>query len=348
MSTDSASETTPEKPKSLVEKMGAALPVGLTALATVFAGMSTAALQQSMYWKSQAAQDQSRAANQWSLAGFKRERALIMQTTASQLRALAGYALPDLSSANLPSIKIKPDESNADQKRKEFQEVQAKALEWLKKKSVPPSPLPEIGDENIVTVQKAIESREPETEILKIAARIKFESINKVIDDAEKKSEQYDKEWGPIIAAAAEIASNFGGEKTDNGERNPNISGKTNLPDDPSPTPDEKTKPSGKNEARIARQASGYDLEERRYRAESRLNQGIGYLYDVRVKVSSAESDKHRRKYQLFFYAMLGAQIGATISALSLANRTKNALWVLAALIGLGSIGFGAYVFLEQ
>ena len=79
MSTAAPADEKPEAPRSLLEKIGAALPVGLTALATAFAGMSTGALQQAMYWKSQAAQDQSCATNQWSYAGFKRDRALVMQ-----------------------------------------------------------------------------------------------------------------------------------------------------------------------------------------------------------------------------------------------------------------------------
>jgi hypothetical protein len=318
MSIDSPATTTqPEEPKGFLDKLGAALPVGLTALATVFAGMSTGALQRAMYWKSQAAQDQSRATDQWSLAGFKRDRALVMQTAAAQLRATAGYASPNFSTSTLPPIKIKPDDSNAEQKRKELEEAQAKALEWLKNKSVPPSPLPEITDEHITALAKAISAREPEAELIKAAGKIKQESITKAIDDAEKKGEQYDREWSPVLAAAAEIASFADGGKTDTA-------------------------------IRIARQAAGDDLEERRYRAESRLNQGIANLYEIRVKMSSAESDKHRRKSEHFFFAMLTAQIGATISALALARKTKSALWLFAGMIGLVSLGIGAYVLLEQ
>jgi hypothetical protein len=315
MSTDSSVAEKPEEPKGLLDKVGAALPIGLTALATAFAGMSTSELQRAMYWKSQAAQDQSRSTNQWSYAGFKRDRALMMQTSAAQLRAAAGYAQPTFSSSVLPPIKIKTEEPNADQKRKELEEAQAKAFEWLQKKSVPPSPLPEITDEHINALQKAIDAREPEAELLKLASKIKQDSINKAIDDAEKRSEQYDKEWSPVIAAAGDIAGFNDGGKTD-------------------------------ASIRTARQAAGYDLEERRYRAESRLNQGIGYLYEIRVKFSGAESDKHRHKSELFFYAMLAAQIGATVSALALARRTKSLLWLLAGLTGLVAIGIGAYVYL--
>src|SRR4051794_31634425 len=92
MSSASSNATAPpEKPKSLIEKIGAALPIGLTAIATIFAGMSTGELQKAMYWKSQAAQDQSKATNQWTLAGFKRDRSLLLEASAAQLRATAGY-----------------------------------------------------------------------------------------------------------------------------------------------------------------------------------------------------------------------------------------------------------------
>ena len=317
MATEST-ETKPEEPKSLLEKLGAALPVGLTALATVFAGMSTGALQQAMYWKSQAAQDQSRATNQWSYAGFKRDRALIMQTAAAQLRAACGYLVPSFSSAALPPIKTKPEDENAEKARKEQEEAQGKALEWLQKKSVPPVSLPEITNEQILKLKKAIASREPETEQVKLASKIKRGDIDKVLDEAEKRTEQYDREWSPVLAAATAITNFEDGEKGDAAAR-----------------------------MRTAKQAVGYDLEERRYRAESRLNQEIGTLYEIRVKFSSSESDRHRHRSENFFFAMLAAQVGATISALSLARKTKGLLWILASAIGLISIGIGLSVFLE-
>src|SRR5262245_12634799 len=165
--TDATAEA--DEPKSLIDKLGASLPVGLTALATVFAGMSTAALQQSMYWKSQAAQDQSKATNQWTLAGFKRDRSLIMEAVAAQLRAAAGYAAPKL---------VIPTASASDANYQ-------KALEWLsgpgKKAGPPPARLPEPSDERIGELVKSIQAREPESKLLRLALSIKHESINKTL-----------------------------------------------------------------------------------------------------------------------------------------------------------------------
>lgn len=294
----------PEEPKGWLEKLGAALPVGLTALATVFAGMSTGALQQAMYWKSQSAQDQAKATNQWTLAGFKRDRALVMQSTAAQLRAMSGYSLASFS---VP-VDAKPELT--------------RAVEWLTQNGPPRADLPKIEDPAIVELLDAIRTREPEQDMLKKATKVKFESINKTIDDAEKANEQLDKDWDPSVKAAAALVADESKVPADDPKREEKLSNAT------------------------AAQAAGFEMEQRRYRAESTLNQGIGYLYEARVKITSAESDKHRQKSQNFFLAMLAAQIGATISAMALARRQKSALWLFASIVGLISIGYGGYVFL--
>src|SRR5262245_27893146 len=170
--TDATAEA--DEPKSLIDKLGASLPIGLTALATVFAGMSTGALQQAMYWKSQAAQDQAKATNQWTLAGFKRDRSLAMQTTAAQLRATSGYVPATFS--------YDPNDKP---------EV-LRGLEWLRGNGPPKAEPPKVEDPAILELLEAIRTREPEHQILEKAARVKLAAIDKAIDDAEKANEQID------------------------------------------------------------------------------------------------------------------------------------------------------------
>ncbi len=304
-------EPRPEERKGLIEKIGPALPIGLTALAAVFGSMSAGALQQAMYWKSQAAQDQSKSTNQWTLAGFKRDRALIMESSCRTLRAMAKYATATFPKPeDLPPIKVPKDDPNPEATKKKLEDARQQALSWLVKRDGPPrvSPL-EITDENIKALRQGLADRKPEAELLALAAKIDQNVINKAIDDAEDFTARTDKEWDATVKAAAELASAV----------------------DKKPDPD----------ATTARQAVGYDLEERRYRAESRLNQGIGFLYDIRVKVSTAESDRHRKKSATLSYAMLIAQIGAVASSLALAKRGAGVIWVLAASIGVVAIMFG-------
>ncbi len=297
-----------EEPKSLFDKLGAALPIALTAIATAFAGMSTSELQQAMFWRSAAAQDQAKATNQWTLAGFKRDRSLIMQSTAATLRAQAGY--PDLGLGK----ELRPSAGDG-----------ADGLNWLAGKGPPPAKLPEVVDPNLVELLKAIREREPEAEVLRKARMVPEFGINKTIDDAEKAVEQIDKEWDPSVKAATKYVQDrvksAAATKADGGDRAAATTQATAI------------------------QAALFEMEQRRYRAEATLNQGIGFLYEARVRVSTAESDRHRERSKNFFYSMLAAQIGAVISSLALARKQKSALWALAGLSGIVAIAIGIYVY---
>jgi len=147
--------------------------------------------------------------------------------------------------------------------------------------------------------------------------------INKTIDEAEKAVEQVDKEWDPVVKSAtkqAQLSRKFAGGKKADGQ-------------------------DGAAHA-TAMQAAWFEMEQRRYRAEATLNQGIGFLYEARVKVSTAESDRHRERSKNFFYSMLVAQIGAVISSLALARKRKSALWLFAGLTGVVALAIGAYVYI--
>jgi hypothetical protein len=316
MSSAAPVDAKPDEPRSFIEKVGPTLTIGLTAIAAVFGSMSAGALQQAMYWKSQAAQDQSKSADQWSYAGFKRDRALIMEATARMLQAASDYAVASFSHEETPPITVPKDDKNPEETRKKLEEAQHLALGWLQKREGPQmmgGKIPETTDEHILALKKAIETREPETELVKLASQINQEAINKAIDDLEKFSAENDKYWDAAVKAAGRLA-NFNDNK---------------KPDTPA--------------NRKARQAAGYELEERRYRIESRINQNIGFLYDIRVKVSSAESDRYRKKSYMLSYAMLIAQIGAVASSLALARKKRSMLWIFVAIFGFVALGFGGY-----
>jgi hypothetical protein len=135
-----------EEKKSLFEKLGAGLPIGLTALATVLAGLSTGELNRAMLWRSNAAQDQAKANGQWSLAGFKRDRALICDTTADTLRAGENYRDP-------PPVARTPEPVLVKQ-----------VAEWLRGDGDPPAEDPVVR-----AVLKAVRDQRAEPEVLKLA-----------------------------------------------------------------------------------------------------------------------------------------------------------------------------------
>ena len=86
----------------------------------------------------------------------------------------------------------------------------------------------------------------------------------------------------------------------------------------------------------------------RRYEDDARSNQTSAYLYEVKVLLASARSDKHLYRSQMFLLAMLIAQAAVTIATLALAVKRKSVFWLLATLTGLAAIAFGIYVFLDM
>lgn len=301
----------PDKPDGLIGKLGAALPVALTAIATAFAGMSTTELSRSMYWKSQAAQDQSKAANQWGLFGFKRSRALEMEAAAARSRSDAGYFRPRF------------DASAADP-------AGAEAAKWLNGDGPPRADLPPLENDELAKLVAEIRLRRPEADLNRRAGGIPVEVITKAIDAAEnfvaELTDSPDRGWDPVVKAAKALA-----------RKDVEAAGRDKA---------DAAVDAGKKARADAAQAAVFGMEDRRYRGEGALNNGVGYLYEARVRFASAESDKHRHKSENFFYAMLAAQVGATVSALGLARKQKSALWLVAGLAGVVSVVIGAYVYL--
>lgn len=297
--TTPTNDTKPEEPKGLIDKIGPAMAVGLTALAALFGSMSASQLQQAMYWKSQAAQDQSKAANQWSLFGFKRSRALEMEAAAARGRSESGF---------LRFVFNGSDE----------------AVKWLNGDGPPRTELPPPENKDLVQLVADIRARKPEADLLALASRIPASQLNKAIDDAENFIfETTEVQWDGVVKAAKKQSQKV----IDEAARS---------------KPEEPLDAIRKARADAA-QALVFAMEDRRYRGEGALNNALGYLYEARVKFSTATSDTYRKKSEVLGYAMLVAQIGAVAASLALARKRGFSLWLVAAVIGLISLGFGGY-----
>src|SRR6516162_10778650 len=79
----SASDPT-KPPKSKWETIITLTPVMLTLIATVLAGLSSSEMIQAQYHRSLAAQEQSKAGDQWAFFQSKRIRGTIVEQTASR------------------------------------------------------------------------------------------------------------------------------------------------------------------------------------------------------------------------------------------------------------------------
>lgn len=183
----------PAEEQTLWEKIGTALPIGLTALATVFAGMSGGELQKAMFWRTAAGQDQARATNQWTFAGLKKNRSLMMETAAANLASKAG---------GNPST-FKPNSENP---------VEKSAAEWLAGNGPGKVKVPKIENKDINDLLKAIKDRKSEAEIQKIAALITTEQINEAIDQAAEFNGKTQGEWDKTKKAIEDIVKKNKGD----------------------------------------------------------------------------------------------------------------------------------------
>ena len=274
-------------PKGLLDKLGVALPVALTAIATAFAGLSSSEMSRAMYHRSEAAQDQSKANDQWSVAAHKRDRSLIMHTAALQLRDNKFEVIGD-----------QPDN--------------AAAREWVQRSGPPPQTFPAIDDPAINEVLEAGRAGKPEAELLRAARAVNRIKLEEAIDRATAELKRIETEWQPVLDSLARYLATA----IETHDRN--------------------------------QQAKHMQVEQRRYRIEANLNQQLGHLYEVRVKTSTLQSERHHSRSDNFFYAMLAGQAGATLAALALARKRQSGLWLGAGLIGTVSVGFGAYVYLTM
>jgi hypothetical protein len=193
-----------EPKKSLFEKLGAGLPIGLTALATILAGMSTGELNRAMLWRSNAAQDQAKANGQWSLAGFKRDRALICDTTAATLKAADNYRRPEA---------IPPTDDPEGVKR---------VARWMNGGEVPDG-----VDVKVKEVLKAVREQQPESVVLAKAREVNPDKLQEEITAALKQEAELDtlyKRESDAVKAAFDLASEL-----DEGSKRPkgNVTGTT-------------------------------------------------------------------------------------------------------------------------
>src|SRR5262249_7045374 len=111
--------------------------------------------------------------------------------------------------------------------------------------------------------------------------------------------------------------------------------------------------PAGNAQETVDRHSASFRLaaltyDARRLRREADFNQRTAELYEVRVRRSGIESDRHRKRSELFFYSMLGAQFGVTVASLALARQRRSLLWLLAAAAGVTSLGFTGWVYVTR
>jgi hypothetical protein len=365
----------PEEKAGFWGKVFSLTPVVLTIIATTLAGISSSELTQSMYWRSLAAQNQSKAGDQWSFFQVKRVRGTTLESTVELMQSLGSVEVLTLEDLGALNQKLNRLVGGLDEKKLDelglAKNVQAfrKASQQLTELLADPAahrhlgtlfggPFPSLATRHLATddpqkkgevdsasefieqVRQQIAQRKTERETAALVAKIKAEYLETATQLAEGDADEFDKLCKPLSDTANRLRQ----------ITNDMVKGLKGLVANWSEFGDAGRAPIKPlfDQFNLGMRMAVTDFNARRYRQESSLNQRVAELYEVRVRRSGVESDRHRTKSTYFFYAMIAAQAGVTIASLAMARTRKSLLWLLATIAGLSSIGFAAWIYLTM
>ncbi len=335
-----------EKP-TLRGRIVGVTPIILTVLATALAGLSSSEMTQSMYHRSLAGQQQSKAGDQWSFFQAKRIRGTNMDMTGEMLQSFTTPPAFDLDRlvAQCRALSAALEKSGGDAAgAREKAAALAKmltdpatreALAFVSKSNLPVVETLPIEDaeaaKHLRAVLDDIAQRKPEPDTVTETKFLSAGHINEAIRNAEASADAFDKACTPTVemlgglrAAASELASAV-----------------ASLPASGAVTEAK----SQANAIQAAIQIAAIRFDARRYSQEAKYNRQAAEVYEVRVRRSGVESDRRRDRSKLFFYCMLVAQAGVTIATLALGRKSRGTLWMLATVAGLAAVTGTGYIY---
>jgi hypothetical protein len=371
--------TSGSEPRPPFERLITITPVLLTLIATVLAGLSSSEMIQAQYHRSLAAQEQSKAGDQWAFFQSKRIRGTIVEQTAdrtavpipveisrleslaqdmngalaaasARMEAKAGIADSDIWKTLHAKITAASEARPAARAVLGKPEVQA-AMAYLGNDRLP---VIESGAPPAEAVQAALkaDTRKAETDL----AGPRSDELQAAIDaavgnerrfsDAAKQVDQHltevDRAFAPFQLASRQLHQALEHARLAEEHLPKSAAAPSAMADLDRLDRRLQLDLSELQDYRAARA----DYTVRRNAREAELNQRLAQLYELQVAKSSLDSEHHRRRSKNFFYGMLAAQAGVALASFSLAARKKEGLWALAGVAGLAAVGFSFYVYM--
>jgi len=180
MSTKIPDELKADMPQTTWGKVLLATPVVMTVVATLLAGLASSEMTRAQYDRSLAAQEQSKAGDQWSFFQAKRLRGTMQLSTLDLLKATAS---------------VRPlDETGL----KRLGEVDAAASAALLKGELPPVPGAPASDPPLKSALEAVERMKPEHEIRSLLESVKPATVDEAIQAARDRAAGFDAATTPI------------------------------------------------------------------------------------------------------------------------------------------------------
>ena len=269
----------------------------MTVIATALAGLASSEMTRAQYSRSLAAQQQSKAGDQWGFFQAKRLRGAIQRNSIDILQNTTD--VHPLDAAVLDKAGSTLLQSPAGQQ----------AVAALLKGEMPGVPAGPVLEGELQAAVELVEKEGPDARV-----RLTDKQMAEALDAAKERARLFDATMQPINQVIDTIEKALAGV----GDKSLNRDFVA---------------------ARLRYTATRYDTE-------ARLNQAIGNLYELQVRKSNIDAERHHKRSQQFFYGMLGAQMAVIIATFAIAARKRNLLWSLAAAAGAAAVGFAVYVFL--
>jgi hypothetical protein len=298
-----------EIPQTLLGRIMSATPIVMTVIATMLAGLASSEMTKAQYDRSLAAQQQSKAGDQWSFFQAKRLRSALQRNTLDLMQAASEFR--SLDTAALKQVLA----GNAAMAAQLDSAAGQTAFVCLEKGELPAMPAAAALAPEVKAALDAIENLRPDPEIAVLLAKVSDSLIVETLLAAKARSDAFDTTTKPVnqMIDAIENALQRGG---------------------------------GAGAVHREYIAARVRFAAQRYDAEARLNQVIGTLYELQVRKNNLSAERHHGRSQRFFYGMLGAQLAVIIATFAVAARQRNLLWTLAAAAGVTALLFAGYVYL--
>jgi hypothetical protein len=360
-------------------------PVILTVLATILAGLSSSEMIQAQYHRSLAAQNQSKAGDQWAFFQSKRIRGTMFEEAADVSGPVLRIDAAGLEAACRQLAKELRAGAQSAQAVQRSLEVLASATPVGAENKLPDGGAIEpviacLGRPEVRTALgylgtdrlPIVESSGPPTDEIRKATdhmrtgrnqmeldeaveRISAEDIQQAIDAAQAESHRFEEAAKSIdqrlrdldgLLRRPEAAAQALHQLTGTLRVQAEESGPTSAKTTALAALDRHDRRAQLELAQLKNfRSARKDYTARRNAREADLNQHLAALYELQVEKSSIVSERHRRRSKNFFYGMLCAQAGVAFASFSLAVRHRSTLWSLAGVAGLIAVAFSAYVY---
>jgi hypothetical protein len=184
-------------PPTLLGRIMTATPVVMAVIATMLAGLASSEMTRAQYSRSLAAQQQSKAGDQWSFFQAKRVRGALQQSTLDMLQSTT-----ELTAFDPAAIKADPEIAAA-----LAEPAGTQALDLLQKGEAPAPGTPPALPTDIQNALKEIEAGKTDSEIAPFIAALDQKAIDQAVRSAREFALSFDDLTKPVNRLVDKVES---------------------------------------------------------------------------------------------------------------------------------------------